>query len=355
MIGDHLKKNRSSISLGKTRELHIGINKVVKDTKAQDLDLAAGLPRLQESFNPLAIMLMGPRGKGKTLAMTTLGRMLTYSYRDNGYKGYKTYANYPCDVVDVADGLLLQKLNDPRNHSIKNGLLLIDEIGTAAASTKWNTNENFSLNQFLVQLRKSKLEIVFTTQYPRGLDRGTLEQIDLFVECRKIKDYGIAFAVHDWKDAFIAQPKRRRPWPPFWHEADWFYSWFGTHHTFNHYSTDAHVIPLYMRDAFASATADEWRRLGYKLEGVDEDDDDLLEGSGNWDALNAMRVDDISDLENVWIEMCLLAHDFDIKAMFRDVREVLPEGSRSIAKFTALLAEEGFVIDKQNGRATKEG
>jgi|TARA_A100001037_G_scaffold302408_1_gene333958 hypothetical protein len=353
MIGSHLKRSKPVISLSKPHEMKVSINREQEDKKAHDLDLAQGMPTLQESFNPLAIMLMGPRGKGKTLAMTTLGRMLTYAYRDKGFEGYKTYANYPCDVVDVADGLLLQKLNDPRNHTIKNGLLLIDEIGTAAASTKWNTNENFSLNQFLVQLRKSKLEIVFTTQYPRGLDRGTLEQIDLFVECRKIKDYGIAFAVHDWKDAFIPQPKRKRPWPPFWHEADWFYSWFGTQHTFNHYSTDAHVIPLYMRDSFAAATSEEWRRLGYKLEGVDEDED-LLPDSHYWDQTNNNRVDDISDLEVDWIEMCELTREFEIKAMFKEMEDILPEDARTINKFTALLIENDFVIDKENGRARSE-
>jgi hypothetical protein len=346
MIGSHLKHTHvfRKRPLAYVQRLRPGLKSEQQQVAEDPFDLIGDIPKLQERFAPLAIMLMGPRGRGKTLAMTTLGRILTYRYRDKGFNHCRTFSNYPSDVIDVPDGRLLQRVNDPRDRSVRDGLLLIDEIQTAAVSTKWNANENYQLTQFLTQIRKDRLEIIFTTQYPRGLDRGVLEQIDLFIECRKIRDQGIVFAVHDWKDAFVPIPKRRRPWPPFWHEADWYHYWGGIAKTYGHYAEDGHIIPLYMRDGFTAATNEEWRRLGYDLgEGMDDEDDGAV-GIEEWADL--YRVERAEEPE--WL--FLLAETtgasvFKIEDQLALLRSELPGHARSAHGFAELLTNNGYVVD----------
>ena len=341
MIGSHLSKS----TLAKSKNISWTPGPTVGaggNIKQRDQDLTIRPPSLQESFTPMAIMLMGPRGQGKTLAMTTLGRLLTYAYRDAGFHHCRTFSNYPSTAVDVADGFLVDRLTDPRDRSIHDGILLIDEVQSLGASTKWNSNINFGLNQFLVQIRKDRLEIVFTTQYPRGLDRGVLEQIDLFVECRKIGDgYGVAFAIHDWKAQFTP-PKRKRPWPPFWHEADWYHAWFGVKNTYGHYPEQAHIIPRYWQDTFGDATQDEWRRLGYQLEGVNTDDDDII-GQEAWSAAYSNRSEDLQVDE--WIDIVRFAGVFEVATMYKDLKPILPPEIKNVNLFIELLKRNDFTVD----------
>jgi len=349
MIGSHLKHTQAlrRRPLAHVQRLRPGLRSETKVLEESSVDMTGEVPRLQERFSPLAIMLIGPRGRGKTLAMTTLGRLLTYRYRDTGFTKCRTFSNYPSDVIDVPDGKLLQRVNNPRDHSVRDGILLIDEIQTAAVSTKWNSRENYELTQFLTQIRKDRLEIIFTTQYPRGLERGVLEQVDLFVECRKIRDSGIIFAIHDWKDAFVSVPKRRRPWPPFWHEADWYHYWGGIANTYGHYSEDGHIIPLYLRDSFKDATNEEWRRLGYTLEGMD-DEEDSAEGAEEWfNVYETLRSDNPE-----WLEMLEEGAGrsvFNIDQQLNLLRSVLPPEAQSKQGFINLLTEHDYVIDGEFG------
>jgi hypothetical protein len=131
------------------------------------------------------------------------------------------------------------------------------------------------------------MELIFATQYPRGLDPKVLEQVNFFVECRMVTGQygpvGVTYAVHDWKDDYV-EMRKRRPWPPYWWEADWYQFIGGIHQVFGHFPTHAHMFSPYLKkrigeEAYFQMTKDEWARWGYYIEPVpvleNETTDDL--------------------------------------------------------------------------------
>lgn len=274
MIGAHIS---GSMHRRRLPTPEIGRRNHVSATGSRLLDM----PTVQETFNPMAVMLMGPRGRGKTLALDALGAMMRERYKAAG-ADCKVYANFPTSDADLADPRMMQWVTDWSNNDVRDGLLEVDEIQGEAASAKWNSNVNFDVVQALTQIRKKGLECAFTTQYPRGIEKGLLEQVDFFVEVRKLGDgFGLAFAIHDWKDLLTEIPRRHRPFPPFWWEADWYFTWFGTKQFFGHYASFGQQIPRYMaakdRERWEKLTQMEWRRHGYELPDVDEGAESLEE------------------------------------------------------------------------------
>jgi hypothetical protein len=305
------------------------------------------MPRMQDVFNPLAFMLMGPRGRGKTLALDALGAVMRERYTLEDYT-CKVYANFPTSDADLADPRVMDWVTDWGNYTVSDGVLLADEIQGEAASAKWNSNINFSVVQALTQVRKKRLECAFTTQYPRGIEKGLLEQVDFFIEVRKMGDgFGLAFAVHDWKDLMSETPRRHRPFPPFWWEADWYYAWFGTKQFFGHYATFGQQIPRYMaakdQERWERLTQDEWRRHGYELETV-EDNEDLTQ----WSGTEAGRTEAPRALVAPpagWLDVLKRRGEFGVSGMHTHLRDQLPSDGQTKAGFKKLLERSGFVVE----------
>lgn len=328
-----------------------------KVQQRQQNDNLLEMPRIQEIFNPLAVMLMGPRGRGKTLALDALGAMMKERYLAEGY-ACKVFANFPTTDADVADPRVMQWVTSWDNVTIRDGLLEADEIQGEAASAKWNSNTNFDVVQTLQQVRKKMLECAFTTQYPRGIEKGLLEQVDFFVEVRKLGDgYALGFAVHDWKDLLTQTPRRHRPFPPFWWEADWFYTWFGTKQFFGNYATLGSQVPRYMaqkdKDRWERLTQNEWRRLGYQLSTVEENEDLTAWSGTELGRIEAPRLAVPRAVEEPqdWKEVLQRQGQFSVYGMYHQLRAILPEGAKSVAQFRKVLENEGFHFDGEFGIA----
>jgi hypothetical protein len=304
------------------------------------------MPLVQDTFTPMAVMLMGPRGRGKTLALNALGDVMRRRYEARGF-ACKVYANFPTIDADVADPKIMQKVTNWSNTEIRDGLLLADEVQGEAASVKWNTNTNFELVQTLTQIRKKMLENAFTTQYPRGIEKGLLEQVDYFVEVRKLGDgYGLVFAIHDWKDLLTERPRRYRPFPPFWWEADWYWVWFGTKQYFGHYATLGRQIPRYMAaknpELWERLTQEEWRRQGYALPPVEQDEN--LESWAETQDSGRITVPRIAASRPTdWKDLLRSMGEFSVSGMWAQLSHEVPE-ARTMVGFRKALQENGFIL-----------
>ena len=69
---------------------------------------------------------------------------------------------------------------------LRDGTVCIDEVGSAFPSVRAMSTINVLFTNMLTQLRKRKLEISFTTQFPQMISYGVLTQVDLFILCEKV-------------------------------------------------------------------------------------------------------------------------------------------------------------------------
>ena len=218
-----------------------------------------------------AVMLFGTRGKGKTLFMSVLARVFDQRYRRAGVRGRrKIFANYWNEDADVCDPFVLDALIDPRYmHLIHDGLLLIDEIQSAATGRRAMSRVNVGLAYYLTQIRKQHLDVVFTTQRPQYIDQQVLTQVNLFVETRMTFERGapptLTAFVHDYFGEVVADHmyRERRGLPKPW-EADWVRTVWGVEKVFGRYDTDETVVPMYLpADLRRKIVLDEWERKGH--------------------------------------------------------------------------------------------
>ena len=245
------------------------------------------LPFTYSNFKPSCVMLIGKRGRGKTQALTGMGAQMATWYENEHY-GRRVYANYINLLADKCDSNLVQNILNPFGPVIRNGLLLIDELQEVANARKSLTRQNFNLNNFLTQIRKDNLECAFTTQNAAMIDKNVLWQIDTFVEAKQY--YGgnvLLFAVHDWNNNII-ESRRKRYFPPMWHEADWYIGWANTRFLFDFYFDQQRVQSEYLDPEIREMLANrEWKRFGHPTDEWQIDPADLaapdVKADPSWD------------------------------------------------------------------------
>ena len=80
---------------------------------------------------------------------------------------------------------------------------------------------NVLFTNMLTQLRKRKLEISFTTQFPQMISYGVLTQVDLFVLCEKVAGgRAIKLYIFDHWGQWTGKTWKKNFPQPKW-EADW--------------------------------------------------------------------------------------------------------------------------------------
>lgn len=200
----------------------------------------------------LAIMLVGRRGAGKSLGMTALGYFMHRAYaRAGGYK--KVVSNYWVDFADRVDEYIVDHLNvfPTWGHDL---LCLIDEIAAYFPGRRSLARTNVDFATFLQQIRKRRVDLIFTTQFPQVCDQQLLMQIDLFVEVgilrRGCGTSGhracIELLVHDWWGQWtgLMMP---RVWPPRQSDTDWTMVLHRVDSMFGRYNTDEVVAPIWSK------------------------------------------------------------------------------------------------------------
>jgi hypothetical protein len=103
--------------------------------------------------------IVGDIGCGKTLLMTYLGYVC--------YKGgYTIYANYDLNFPYIP----IDKIRDLDELSTKQNLILLDEAWITADSRKSSTYTNIMLSRSVLQSRKNKADLIYTTQFVNQID-----------------------------------------------------------------------------------------------------------------------------------------------------------------------------------------
>lgn len=116
----------------------------------------------------------GAKGKGKTLSMVK--DMYKYSYR-----GWEIYTNIG---VNFAHNELTEEhiKNLNRSAGLKNCVIAIDEIQIFFDSRLSQKKENKNFSNFVQQIRKRNIKLLFTTQYISTVDKRIRQHIDYIIK-----------------------------------------------------------------------------------------------------------------------------------------------------------------------------
>ena len=222
-------------------------------------------------FEPLVLFFFGRRGKGKTLAMTALARIMADRYRAAGVD-FAVVSNYSINFADRSDPYLLDYLINfpPWAYRL---LICVDEVATAYPGRRSMAAINLAFSNFLTQIRKRQIEVMFTTQFPQVVDQQVLMQVDLFVRCETFMGARhTRLFVHDWWGQYTGD-MGRKPWPPQAGTHDSELTIYNTNTLFDAYRTEEVVA------APSSKSRDELIAQQWDLPGEAEGDDsnDLAE------------------------------------------------------------------------------
>ena len=247
-----------------------------------------------QRFVPTCILLLGRRGEGKTLTMTAIGYFMHRAYFRAGRRR-RVMANYQVNFADYLDPRLIDWLNNypPAGHD---ALCLVDEISAYAPGRRSLARVNVDLAEFLRQIRKRRIEFIFTTQFPQVLDQQILMQIDLFVQVHlrhggcgaPLHRYCVDLTVYDWWGQWTGNMMLRR-WPPTPMESDWELTLHNCHNVFDQFNSNEVVAPIWSksRDAIvhevwgdrepgARAAISEMESQASDSEGVADSETQLL-------------------------------------------------------------------------------
>ena len=228
------------------------------------------MPRL--GGDPIAVVLFGRRGVGKTTDIVYLGAMQKIRHILAGRR-CEVWANFDVDrrIANEVDGYLLEKvmfydpkytprLMDPTLYII----ILIDEIQKALPSFRGGSTYNQTFRRLLEDLRKAETEIICATQIVQELDKGLARQLDLYIKPlmfrRWIKGKLITASwlrIWDHWEQFgqAMSAQSRRAWPPDWQPFDWDKILLNVDAVFQFFSSRQIIPPIWSqnRDAMLQA------------------------------------------------------------------------------------------------------
>lgn len=199
--------------------------------------------RTTGSFRPLCIIFTGRRGQGKTLGMTCLAGFQWLRYRIN-HLPFQVCTNYKVDFAEVNDPYLIDRLIEYPEWAWRK-LVLIDEVAAAFPSRRSMTHSNVLFSNFLTQIRKRAIEVMFTTQFPQVLDTQVLLQIDLVMECEIVgrPPKAINIFVYDFWGQWTGRNWTKR-FPPEWGTHDWEIGLTGVDGVFPYFETAEVIAPM---------------------------------------------------------------------------------------------------------------
>lgn len=224
---------------------------------------------------PVAILLFGNRGKGKTLAMSYLGAMQRILWDLHGPKtsSWRVLSNYQLKFANW-DVDMIDKIAGPAGNPFlaRKALLCIDEIQTAFPSRRSLASINLFFTRFIEQIRKLPCEIMFTVQKPQVVDKDLLYQCDLFIETDidLYNDEVVLYIYDHWGD--WTGRRWRKPWPPDRKFADWVRVLPNVSAMFNMYRSNEYIPPTWhkMREQLLMAQ-------GIIRDGQNGDDSEMTE------------------------------------------------------------------------------
>jgi hypothetical protein len=206
-------------------------------------------------LSPLVLFFFGRRGQGKSLVMSAIAKMMQDRYRSAG-RDTGLVSNYYLDFADRADPYLLDELIEFPEWAY-NLLVCIDEVATAFPGRRSLAKINVLFSSFLTQIRKRRIEVMFTTQFPQVMDQQILMQVDLFIRCEAIQGgRHVRLEIYDWWGQYTGNFDRK-PWPPLVGTHDNEITIFNTNTVFGAYSTNE-VVANVNSDSRDALIARQW-------------------------------------------------------------------------------------------------
>jgi len=222
-----------------------------------------------DKFEPITIMLAGRRGRGKTAALTFLGKIFREAFDIHNVKA-KVAANYNTDVAHQGP---------PENTSLycnpyiiddimgfpewaDDLFVLVDEAAALFPRRRSTARINVDFSTFMQQIRKRDTEVAFTTQFPAMLDDQLLINIDLYCMVNMWPRHGwnagkfIDLLVWDWHGQFTGKFTRPRippDGPPTWRRR-----FYNANQVFGHYNTKEIIGRLWASDQSRDAVASQY-------------------------------------------------------------------------------------------------
>ncbi len=139
---------------------------------------------LQSDFRPTNLCYCGRRGKGKSLAMVAIAKMLAPMFQQCGWR---IQANIPVDFSDIGVKVnshpLLGSYISANMDMAERSLLMFDELTEIVPSRRSMSRANVNSNSVMVQIRKLMCEVHGSTQFPTDIDRQMQRQLDLYILC----------------------------------------------------------------------------------------------------------------------------------------------------------------------------
>lgn len=142
----------------------------------------------------------GRRGAGKTLTMVKD----IVKFYNNGWKIYSNIEikGVPTTILTSEEIAFIDK-----DSSIKNCVLVIDEIQVIFDSRRSGSKANKNFSNFIQQIRKRNIILLYTTQYAGTTDLRIRQHTDIIVRPRYNKNFEICdvvyFDITASEDAFM--------------------------------------------------------------------------------------------------------------------------------------------------------
>lgn len=137
----------------------------------------------------LVIGLIGPRGSGKSLHAARIAIL------DHLLKGKRVWSNMEVSIKRYQNGVMKTITTDPLSKLrlkdmdllYSNGALLIDEVNMEVAEARRSQSKtNLVMNNIVQQLRKRRLDFVWTAQSEMHVDSRLRWQTDIFIKCTNV-------------------------------------------------------------------------------------------------------------------------------------------------------------------------
>ena len=216
---------------------------LVQEPVSRDSDPLSAYPK-HKRFSPTVVFLMGRRDQGKTLTMTAMADIAKQRYARH-HIPFKIFSNYYLKFADGYSSHIIDEIMTYPNWA-RDMYLCIDEIQTAATSRRSMSGTNVNLTTFLTMIRKRRIELVFTTQFPQVIDVQLLIQVDYFIECeRNSQGNAVTLYIHDWWGQFTGK-NWRKPWPPQRWDADKVKVLSGVDQVWGQYDTEQVIAPMFI-------------------------------------------------------------------------------------------------------------
>ncbi len=324
--------------------------------------LLAEIPPKPGNFDPVVIMFMGRRGHGKSLTMSILAYIMMLRYERWGVP-FGIAANYQLDEEyfpgAIVDPFLVEAmLQFPVWCQRK--LALFDEGQGIALSRRAMSKGNVEFSNFLTQMRKRDIEILFTTQFPQVMDYQILLQVDWFVETEyNPQSDSVTLYAHDWWGQWTGK-NFRKPWPPYRHDADKVIPLNNVSQMFGHFNTRQLQPSSYIDpDRRMRVVDQEWdggrlvRRAVEDIEADEEREERLAEAMESAQEENDKRIaemrrkpSDIAEVALKYFTESLGDEPKNVSGIANAARSAglkIPTATGEVAK---ILEASGFTISK---------